>query len=88
MATLRDQVTGLESEATTLPEIADLADRTGLSVESMQSLQVVARDIGVDEFCTTAAFMPDEQSVLGARAGTPSDDTATLRIVLPPEDLA
>jgi hypothetical protein len=28
---------------------------------------------------------PDEQSVLGARDGSPSDDTATLRIVLPPE---
>lgn len=29
---------------------------------------------------------PDEQSVLGARVGSPSDDTAALRIVLPPEE--
>ncbi len=29
---------------------------------------------------------PDEQAVLGSRVGTPSDDTAELRIVLPPAD--
>jgi hypothetical protein len=28
---------------------------------------------------------PDEQSVLGTRVGTPSDDTAALRLVLPVE---
>ena len=34
---------------------------------------------------TILAKKPDEQAVLGARAGTPSDDTMALRIVLPPE---
>ena len=29
---------------------------------------------------------PDESAVLGSRLGTPSDDTAELRIVLPPEE--
>lgn len=33
---------------------------------------------------TILAKKPDEQSVLGAREGTPSDETAELRIVLPP----
>ena len=28
---------------------------------------------------------PDEAAVLGARAGSPSDDTAALRIVMPPD---
>ena len=41
-----------------------------------------------DYVTTILAAKPDEQAVLGARAGTPSDDTATLRIVLPPEDPA
>jgi len=31
------------------------------------------------------ARKPDEQAVLGARIGSPSDETAELRIVLPPE---
>ncbi len=34
---------------------------------------------------TVLRAKPDEKSVLGAREGSASDDTATLRIVLPPE---
>jgi hypothetical protein len=41
-----------------------------------------------DYITTILAKKPDEQAVLGARAGTPSDDTAELRIVLPPGWLA
>jgi hypothetical protein len=38
----------------------------------------------IDDYVTTIlATKPDEQAVLGARIGTPSDDTAALRIVLP-----
>ena len=43
-------------------------------------------DAVADYVTTILAAKPDEQAVLGAREGTPSDDTATLRIVLPPED--
>jgi hypothetical protein len=39
-----------------------------------------------DYITTILAKKPDEQAVLGARAGTPSDDTAELRIVLPLEE--
>ena len=38
-----------------------------------------------DYVATVLAAKPYEKSVLGAREGTASDDTATLRIVLPPE---
>jgi hypothetical protein len=38
-----------------------------------------------DYVTTILARKPDEQSVLGARVGTPSDDTGALRIVLPPD---
>lgn len=37
-----------------------------------------------DYVATVLSEKPYERSVLGAREGTPSDDTATLRIVLPP----
>lgn len=46
----------------------------------------VAFDDAVSDYVRTIlAGKPDEQSVLGARVGSPSDDTAALRIVLPPE---
>jgi hypothetical protein len=41
-------------------------------------------DAITDYVTTILAKKPDEQAVLGARAGTPSDDTAELRIILPP----
>jgi DNA-binding transcriptional LysR family regulator len=42
--------------------------------------------VAIDDYMRTIlAAKPDEQSVLGSRAGRPSDDTAELRIVLPPE---
>lgn len=41
-----------------------------------------------DYVSTILAGKPDEQAVLGSRVGTPSDDTAELRIVLPPEESA
>jgi hypothetical protein len=41
-------------------------------------------DAITDYVTTILADKPDEQSVLGARSGTPSDDTMELRIVLPP----
>lgn len=42
--------------------------------------------VAIDDYMRTIlATKPDEQSVLGSRAGRPSDDTAELRIVLPPE---
>ena len=43
-------------------------------------------DAVTDYVTTILARKPDEQAVLGARIGTPSDDTAALRIVLPPEE--
>lgn len=46
----------------------------------------VAFDDAVSDYVKTIlAKKPDEQSVLGARVGSPSDDTAALRIVLPRE---
>jgi hypothetical protein len=45
-------------------------------------------DAITDYVTTILAKKPDEQAVLGARAGTPSDDTSELRIVLPPGWLA
>jgi len=39
-----------------------------------------------DYVTTILAKKPDEQAVLGSRVGSPSDDTAALRIVLPPEE--
>jgi hypothetical protein len=42
-------------------------------------------EAAISDYVTTIlAKKPDEQAVLGARAGTPSDDTAELRITLPP----
>jgi hypothetical protein len=43
-------------------------------------------DAITDYVTTILAKKPDEQAVLGARLGTPSDDTAELRIVLPLEE--
>jgi hypothetical protein len=43
-------------------------------------------DAITDYVRTILTAKPDEQSVLGARVGSPSDDTAALRIVLPPEE--
>ncbi len=42
-------------------------------------------DAVTDYVETVLSAKPDEKSVLGAREGSASDDTATLRIVLPPE---
>jgi len=52
-----------------------MSERAGSSVP----FEDVVRDY-VD---TILSAKPDEQSVLGSREGTPSDDTATLRIVIP-----
>ena len=42
-------------------------------------------ELAISDYVTTIlAKKPDEQAVLGARVGTASDDTAELRIVLPP----
>jgi hypothetical protein len=47
----------------------------------------VAFEDAISDYVTTIlAAKPDEQAVLGARAGTPSDDTAALRIILPMEE--
>lgn len=53
-----------------------LSERQGSSVPFEDAI----RDY-VDTILTTK---PDERSVLGSREGSPSDDTAALRIVLPP----
>ena len=42
-------------------------------------------DAVADYVANVLSAKPDEISVLGSREGTVSDDTATLRIVLPPE---
>jgi Domain of unknown function (DUF4032)/Lipopolysaccharide kinase (Kdo/WaaP) family len=55
-----------------------MSEREGCSVPFEESIS--------DYVTTILAAKPDEQAVLGARAGTPSDDTASLRIVLPPEE--
>jgi hypothetical protein len=57
-----------------------MSEREGCSVPFEDAIS--------DYITTILAAKPDEQAVLGARAGTPSDDTASLRIVLPPEDPA
>ena len=54
-----------------------MSERAGASVPFEEAI--------ADYVTTILAQKPDEQAVLGARAGTPSDDTAALRIVLPPE---
>jgi hypothetical protein len=54
-----------------------MSERAGASVPFEDAI--------TDYVTTILTAKPDEQSVLGAREGTPSDDTATLRIVLPPE---
>jgi hypothetical protein len=57
-----------------------MSERAGASVPFESAI--------ADYVTTILAAKPDEQAVLGARVGTPSDDTATLRIVLPREDPA
>lgn len=42
-------------------------------------------DATADYVTTILARKPDEQAVLGSRAGKPSDDTAELRLVFPPQ---
>lgn len=54
-----------------------MSERAGCSVPFQDAIG--------DYVTTILAQKPDEQAVLGARAGTPSDDTAELRIVLPLE---
>ncbi len=55
-----------------------MSERAGESVPFEQAISDYVR--------TILAAKPDEQAVLGARIGTPTDDTAALRIVLPPEE--
>jgi len=57
-----------------------MSERAGSSVPFEDAI--------TDYVTTILAKKPDEQAVLGARIGTPSDDTAALRIVLPPEEPA
>ncbi len=52
-----------------------LSERQGSDVGLQAATASYVRDV--------LAHKPDEQAVLGARLGTPSDDTAELRIVLP-----
>lgn len=48
--------------------------------------QSVTFESAIDDYVATIlSRKPDEQSVLGSRIGSPSDDTQELRIVLPPE---
>ena len=54
-----------------------MSERAGCSVPFEDAIS--------DYVTSILVAKPDEQAVLGARAGTPSDDTAALRIVLPPE---
>lgn len=53
-----------------------MSERAGMSVPFDEAVR--------DYVDSILAGKPYERSVLGAREGTPSDDTATLRIVLPP----
>ncbi len=55
-----------------------MSERAGASVPFEEAISDYVR--------TILAQKPDEQSVLGARIGTPSDDTAALRITLPREE--
>jgi hypothetical protein len=55
-----------------------MSERAGASVPFEEAISDYVR--------TILAEKPDEQSVLGARIGTPSDDTAALRITLPREE--
>ena len=57
-----------------------MSERTGSSVPFESAVR--------DYVATILARKPDEHAVLGARLGTPSDDTMEIRIVLPPEDPA
>ena len=57
-----------------------MSERTGASVPFESAVR--------DYVATILARKPDEHAVLGARLGTPSDDTVEIRIVLPPEDPA
>ena len=53
---------------------------------SEQALASVPFETAVAHYVLTVLpNKPDESAVLGSRIGTPSDDTAALRIVLPPE---
>ena len=54
-----------------------MSERAGVSVPFGEAID--------DYVATILAGKPDEQSVLGARVGSPSDETAELRIVLAPE---
>ncbi len=52
-----------------------MSEREGASVPFGEAI--------TDYVTTILSAKPDEQAVLGSRAGTPSDDTAALRIVMP-----
>jgi len=54
-----------------------MAERAGSNVDFGAAID--------DYMNTILSTKPDEQSVLGSRLGTPSDETAELRIILPPE---
>ncbi|MBI1350958.1 MAG: DUF4032 domain-containing protein [Actinomycetales bacterium] len=54
-----------------------MSERAGASVPFEEAIR--------DYVDSILSGKPDEQSVLGARIGQPSDETAELRIVLPPE---
>ena len=54
-----------------------MSERAGASVPFEDAI--------TDYVTTILSQKPDEFAVLGARAGTPSDDTAELRIILPPD---
>jgi hypothetical protein len=47
--------------------------------------EVSLSDAAADYVASVLQHKPDEQAVLGARLGSPSDDTMELRIVLPPD---
>ncbi len=47
--------------------------------------EVSLQSAAADYVASVLTHKPDEQAVLGARLGSPSDDTAEIRIVLPPE---
>ena len=55
-----------------------MSERAGTSVPFGEAIS--------DYITTILATKPDEQAVLGSRVGSPSDDTAALRIVLPPPE--
>ena len=68
----------LKAYATDLRAYVAWLDDRGLTIGE------VDEDAITDYVTAILSQKPDEFAVLGARVGTPSDDTAELRIVLPP----